>query len=64
MQDIILVDVEHSMLEKIKILEQQCEEQGILYTKKTPQAIREQSQNEKDTLFVVFGSLYMVGRMY
>ena len=60
----ILVDSEHNMLELVQNLSTQMKKNDISHEILTANEILDKSNKEKTLLFVIFGSLYMIGDIY
>lgn len=56
----ILVDSSHNILEKNENIEKYLDENNVSYKRMTPRKIYNLSKKEKNSLFLVFWSLYMI----
>lgn len=60
----ILIDSQHNMLEPTWNLSEQMSEKNITHETMTAKEVLAKSGDEKSLLFVIFGSLYMIGDIY
>lgn len=61
MREIGIIDTASSLLENPKMLQRACEESGIHSTILSPREIIQASMEHPEILYVIFGSLYILG---
>ncbi len=60
----ILIESDHNMLEPVENLSKQMHLKNITHESMSGKELFQKSEQEKTLLFVIFGSLYMIGDMY